>query len=144
MSCSPAARWATIQPRAAGRRLPASKGYIARLVAAGYKVAVASKSSEPGKGLVEREDPARGHQGTVVEPSMLSDDRNNHLVAVSFSGRGSEYGIACCDITTGEFAVTQINSQGSEEVQRRVGEELSRLQPSELITADWDIGQDHA
>ncbi|MEZ4833464.1 MAG: DNA mismatch repair protein MutS [Caldilineaceae bacterium] len=117
------------------------EGYIARLVAAGYKVAVAEQVSEPGKGLVEREIQHVVTKGTVVEPSMLSDDRNNYLVAVSFSGRGSEAGIAYCDITTGEFAVTQINGQGSEEVQRRVGEELSRLQPSELITADWDVGQ---
>lgn len=117
------------------------EGYIARLVAAGYKVAVAEQVSEPGKGLVDREIQHVVTKGTIVEPSMLSDDRNNYLVAVSFSGRGSEAGIAYCDITTGEFATTQINGSGSEEVERRVGEELSRLQPSELVTADWAVEQ---
>ncbi|MEZ4613043.1 MAG: hypothetical protein R2838_22850 [Caldilineaceae bacterium] len=42
-------------------------------------------------------------------------------------------GVAYCDITTGEFAATQIDGKHPEEVEQRVGEELSRLQPSELI-----------
>ncbi|MBX2998940.1 MAG: DNA mismatch repair protein MutS [Caldilineaceae bacterium] len=117
------------------------EGYIARLVSAGYKVAVAEQVSEPGNGLVDREIQHVVTKGTITEPSMLDDDRNNYLVAVTFSGRGSEAGIAYCDITTGEFAATQINGNSSEEIERRVGEELGRLQPSELIVADWAVDQ---
>ncbi|MEZ4720099.1 MAG: hypothetical protein R2851_29045 [Caldilineaceae bacterium] len=47
-------------------------------------------------------------------------------------------GVAYCDITTGEFAATQIDGKHPEDVEQRVGEELSRLQPSELIHVDWD------
>jgi DNA mismatch repair protein MutS len=117
------------------------EGYIARLVTAGYKVAVAEQVSEPGNGLVEREIQHVVTKGTITDPAMLDDDRNNYLVAVTFSGRGSEAGIAYCDITTGEFAATQINGSSIEEIERRVGEELGRLQPSEMIAADWAVEQ---
>lgn len=114
------------------------EGYIAKMVEAGYKVAIAEQVSEPGQGLVEREVTRVVSKGTVIEPGMLDDKRNNYLMAVSFNGRGNVAGIAYCDITTGEFAVTQIDGKQPEEVEQRVGEELSRLQPSELIHVDWD------
>ncbi|RME57134.1 MAG: DNA mismatch repair protein MutS, partial [Caldilineae bacterium] len=115
------------------------EGYLAKLVQAGYKVAVAEQVSEPGKGLVEREVRQVVTKGTITEPSMLDEDRNNYLVAVTFDPRGQHAGVAYCDITTGEFAVTQIDGQTMRETERRVGEELSRLRPSELIAADWSI-----
>ena len=70
------------------------EGYLARLVEAGYKVAVAEQVSEPGAGLVEREIQQVITKGTIAEPSMLADDRNNYLVAVLISARGNEAGIA--------------------------------------------------
>ncbi len=110
-------------------------GHIARLIEAGYKVAIAEQMSEPGRGLVEREVRRVLSKGTLVEPELLDDRRNNYLCAVSIGGRGAA-GVAYCDITTGEFAATQV--EGSEaEVEQRIGEELSRLQPSELIPVDW-------
>ncbi len=115
------------------------EGYIAKLVSAGYKVAIAEQVSEPGNGLVDREIQHVVTKGTITEPSMLDDDRNNYLVAVTFGGRGMEAGIAFCDITTGEFATTQITANSQDETERRVAEELSRLRPGELITADWSV-----
>ena len=79
------------------------EGYLARLVKAGYKVAVAEQMSEAGNGLVDRSVQQVVTAGTITEPSMLDEDRNNYLVAVTFNSRGTEAGIACCDITTGEF-----------------------------------------
>ena len=113
--------------------------HAARLIQAGYKVAIAEQVSEPGKGLVEREVRRVMTKGTVVEPNMLDDKRNNYLTAITFNSRRNRAGIAYCDITTGEFAATQISANHEEEVERRVGEELSRLHPSELITADWQL-----
>lgn len=113
------------------------EGYIARLIEAGYRVAVADQVSEPGKGLVEREVTRVITKGTLVEPGMLDEKRNNYLAAVSFNSRGTAAGLAYADITTGEFAATDIGGAQPDEVERRVGEELSRLQPSELITIDW-------
>lgn len=113
------------------------ESYLALLVGAGHKVAVAEQVSEPGAGLVEREIQQVITKGTVSEPSMLDDDRNNYLVAVLFNDLGREAGIAYCDISTGEFAATQFEGNDSAETEQRLGEELARLQPSELITCGW-------
>jgi DNA mismatch repair protein MutS len=67
----------------------------------------------------------------------LDAKRNNYLMAVCFNARGNGAGVAYCDITTGEFAATQINGTRNDEVERHVGEELSRLHPSELLPIDW-------
>ncbi len=114
------------------------EGYLAKLVEAGYKVAIAEQVSEPGSGLVDREIQQVVTKGTIADPSMLEDDRNNYLVAVLFNARGDEAGIAYCDITTGEFAATQIDGGGLAETEQRLEEELARLRPSELITAEWN------
>ncbi len=58
-------------------------GYIARLIEAGYRVAIAEQMSEPGNGLVEREVTRVITKGTIVEPGMLDEKRNNYLAAVS-------------------------------------------------------------
>ncbi len=113
------------------------ESYLALLVGAGHKVAVAEQVSEPGAGLVEREIQQVITKGTVSEPSMLDDGRNNYLVAVLFNDLGREAGIAYCDISTGEFAATQFEGNDSAETEQRLGEELARLQPSELITCGW-------
>ena len=133
----------TSRPVGGDQRVPlagvpyhAVDGYIAKLVEAGYRVAIAEQITEPGKGLVEREVRRVVTKGTVVEPGMLDERRNNYLVAVAMEPRGSA-GLAFCDITTGEFATTEIAGASTQEVERRVGEELSRLQPSELIPVDW-------
>jgi DNA mismatch repair protein MutS len=112
--------------------------YIAKLVEAGYRVAIAEQISEPGKGLVEREVRRVVSKGTIVDPGMLDERRNNYLMAVAMGRRGATAGIAYCDITTGEFAATQITAAGPEELEQRIGDELSRLQPSELIPIDWE------
>ncbi|MFZ4849674.1 MAG: DNA mismatch repair protein MutS [Caldilinea sp.] len=112
--------------------------YIGKLIQAGYRVAIAEQMSEPGKGLVEREVRRVITAGTLVDPTLLDERRNNYLMAVVLGKRGTVAGIAYCDITTGEFAATQIQAASREEAEQRVGEELSRLQPSELIPIDWD------
>lgn len=113
-------------------------GYIARLVEAGYKVAIAEQVTEPGKGLVEREVRRVITRGTVTDPGMLNARRNNYLVAVCLNARGHSAGLAFCDISTGEFAATALEAPGTEALEQRLGEEISRLQPSELIPVDWE------
>ncbi len=113
-------------------------GYLAKLVEAGYKVAVAEQVSEPGNGLVEREVLRVVTKGTIMEPGLLEEKRNNYLMAISIDGRGETAGIAYCDITTGEFAATQFTANQRAELERAIGDELSRLQPSELVPVDWE------
>jgi len=107
--------------------------YLARLIGRGYKVAICEQVTRPGetKGLVEREVIRLVTPGTVVEPSLLDSKTNNYLVSV-VPGEG-EVGLAFVDITTSEFATTQLA------VDRAVTE-LERLNPPEMIAAsDADL-----
>ncbi|MEE8374259.1 MAG: DNA mismatch repair protein MutS, partial [Dehalococcoidia bacterium] len=103
-------------------------GYLAKLIGRGYKVAVCEQTGEPkaGKGLVEREVVRVVTPGTVVEPNMLETRTNNYLASVVL--QGEEAGIAFVDITTSEFATTQIPVEGA-------ALELERLGPSEVLVA---------
>jgi len=118
-----------------GHRVPmagipyhALDNYLARLINRGYKVAICEQVTKPGetKGLVQREVVRLVTPGTVVEPSLLDSKSNNYLVSVVL-GEG-EVGLAYVDITTSEFATTQVPLH-------RVIHELERLKPSEVIAA---------
>jgi len=108
----------------------AADGYIARLVSKGYRVAVCEQMSDPAlsKGLVEREVVRMVTPGTVVDPAMLAAKRNNFLAA-ALIGKGAA-GIAYVDITTGEFATTQVTAADPETA---LQEELVRISPAELL-----------
>jgi DNA mismatch repair protein MutS len=108
----------------------AIEGYIARLIEKGYRVAIAEQVGEvTGKGLVAREVTRVVTPGTVVEPALLDEKRPNYLAAVVI-GEGRE-GLAYADITTGEFATTQLDAGGVEQ-------ELARLQPRECLVPDGE------
>ncbi len=139
----------TSRPVGVDQRVPlagvpyhAVEGYIARLINAGYKVAIAEQvGNEPPKGekLVPRIVRRVVTPGTLVEPGLLSEKRNNYLAALILDGPATpaasgairRAGLAYADISTGEFAATEVT--GGLEVLRRVQEELSRLAPAELL-----------
>ena len=118
-----------------GHRVPmagipyhALDNYLSRLISRGYKVAICEQVTKPGetKGLVEREVIRLVTPGTVVEPSLLDSKTNNYLTSLVLSEEA--VGIAYVDITTSEFATTQVSLQ-------RAVPELERLNPSEIITS---------
>jgi len=130
----------TSRPVSESERLPmagvphhAAESYIARLIAKGYKVALCEQmSSEPVGGLIPREVVRVFTAGTVIEPGMLDAGRNNYLAAlIRDEGR---LGLAYADITTGEFATTQLPNEQS------LVEELARLAPAELILPEGEHG----
>jgi DNA mismatch repair protein MutS len=109
----------------------AAEGYIAKLIARGYKVALCEQiGTEPINGLMPRDVTRLFTAGTVIEPGMLDARRNNYLAAVVCEG--DRVGLAYADITTGEFATTQFHGR------RALGEEVARLSPAELILADGE------
>jgi DNA mismatch repair protein MutS len=119
----------------AGVPYHAVEGYIAKLIQAGHKVAIVEQVGEvPAKGLVDREVVRVVTPGTVVEPSLLDERRNNYLAALVLEGNHA--GLAYADITTGEFAVTQF--VGDEGLRLAV-EEVVRLWPAEVVTPDLVI-----
>ena len=118
-----------------GERIPlagfpyhALEGYLARLVASGYRVAICEQVSDPttSKGIVDRKVVRIVTPGTIIEESLLQQGSNNYLASAVV--RDSNAGIAYVDITTGEFAATQIPLS-------RVNSEINRLAPKELILA---------
>ena len=123
----------TSRPQGKNARVPmagvphhAAENYIARLVAKGYKVALCEQiGSETVNGLMPREVVRVFTAGTVIEPGMLESGRNNYLAAVILDD--DRAGLAYADITTGEFATTQLSSF------RDLVEELARLSPVELL-----------
>ncbi len=111
------------------------EGYIAKLIQAGHKVAIVDQIGDvPAKGLVDREVVRVVTPGTVVEPTLLEERRNNYLVALVVDGHRA--GLAYADITTGEFATTQLTG---EEVIHRASEEIDRLRPAELVTCSPEV-----
>jgi DNA mismatch repair protein MutS len=114
-----------------GQRVPmagiphhALDNYLAKLINRGHKVAICEQLSPPGKGLVERDVIRVVTPGTVVEPNLLESKSNNYLASLVVEGE--EAGIAYVDISTSEFATTQLPAE-------RVMPELERLQPSEVL-----------
>ncbi len=128
---------------AKGQRVPmagipyhAAEGYIAKLIAKGYHVAICEQvSTQAVQGLFRREVVRVVTPGTVVEPGLLDADRNNYLAALVVSSSGDRFGLAHVDITTGEFGVTQ--SQGADAASA-IRHELLRLRPAELLLSEGE------
>ncbi len=127
-----------------GRRVPmcgvphhALSGYLARLVDRGYSVAICDQVEDAGKarGLVRREVTRVVTPGTVMDAGALPA-REHRYLAAAVEGEG-EWGIAAVDLSTGEFMATQIGGDGSD---RRAVDELSRIDPRELIVPETERG----
>ncbi|MGB0993307.1 MAG: DNA mismatch repair protein MutS, partial [Akkermansiaceae bacterium] len=110
----------------------AAQGYIAKLIQAGKRVAIAEQTTapEPGK-IVEREIAQIISAGTVDDLTLLDDTRHNYLASVYQAGK--LYGLACADHSTGEFTVAEFPDKEA------LRDALQRLAPRELIIADDQI-----
>lgn len=117
----------------AGIPFHAADGYIARLIAAGHKVAVCEQVGEPtkGRGLVERDVTRVVTPGTISDPGMLDARTNNYIAGVVIDGKRA--GIAYADITTGEFRATEITGEDVAEAALAAGRELLRLRTAEVV-----------
>jgi len=129
----------TSRPVARGVRVPmagipyhAAENYLARLIDKGFHVAICEQVGEnPVKGLFPREVVRVVTPGTLIEPGLLKGDRNNYLAGIVIQdGRA---GVAYADITTGEFAATELHS---EDISAAVRAELIRLNPAEVLAPD--------
>ena len=106
--------------------------YIGKLLEAGYKVAVCEQLDDvatSGK-LMRREVVRVLTPGTVVEEPFLDARENNFLVALYPDERWQKCGIAVVDVSTGEFAVTEVDTSNGYD---QVADELGRLQPAEIL-----------
>ncbi|MEM7690476.1 MAG: DNA mismatch repair protein MutS [Pseudomonadota bacterium] len=121
-----------------------AEGYLARLIKAGERVAIAEQVETPdeakarakregkpsSKVLVKRDIVRFVTAGTLTEEALLEPRRANVLVALS--DVRSSIGIACVDISTGQMVLAQCESD-------LLGAELARLGPSEVVVPEgWE------
>ena len=108
----------------------AAESYIAKLVQNGHKVAICEQVENPkeSKGIVKRDVIKVVTPGTITESSLLEEKRNNYIMSIFKSG--IFFGIAVCDISTGDFLASEIREENNFE---RLLDEISRYSPSEII-----------
>ena len=105
----------------------AADTYINKLVQRGYKVAICEQIEDPKttKGMVKREVIRVATPGTNMDMQSLDETKNNYLMCIVYSV--DKYGIAIVDATTGDFFVTELDSE------RKLFDELNKFMPSEII-----------
>ena len=113
-----------------------AEGYIAKLVQKGYKIAICEQMEDPkkAKGLVKREIIRRVTPGTVVEASMLDENRNNFLGCVYAAG--GSVGVCFADITTGSVYATGSDNWND------ITSEFGRFAPREVLVGGGAISAD--
>src|SRR5664280_2511389 len=110
----------------------ALESYLARLVAAGKKVAISEQTEAPSKGraLVPRRIVRIVTPGTIVDPERLDARRPNEMAAVTWNGDGAA--VSTLDLSTGDFAVVKLPDRAA------LTEWLLRRVPRELVVFPSD------
>lgn len=108
----------------------AAPTYLAKLVDAGFRVAVCEQVEDPktAKGVVKREVARVISPGVVTDEAVLDDKTNRYLASV-VQGREA-WGLSFLDISTGEFLLTERDDIGG------ILDELGRLCPAEILLAE--------
>lgn len=106
------------------------QNYIAKLIAKGYKVAIGEQLEDPAlaKGIVKRDVTRVITPGTVIESNILDEKKNNYLASIF--RKGSNFGIAYSDVSTGEFYTTEFSEKNNFP---KVLNELGRFEPAEIV-----------
>ncbi len=106
------------------------EAYIGRLIDKGYKVAICEQTQDPKetKGIVARDVVRVITPGTVVESSMLDNEKNNYICTVYLDALGA--GLCFADISTGEVNAIEITSG---DVEMQIAAEIGKYMPRELI-----------
>lgn len=127
----------TSRGKSAGEPIPmagvpyhAADGYLAKLVRAGFSVAIAEQIGDPNesKGPVERQVVRVVTPGTLTDESLL--DANGDALIVAVVRHQLSAGIAWMDVSSGRFLVSEV--EGDE----ALNAELQRLAPAELLLAE--------
>ena len=102
-------------------------GYLNRLVSKGYKVAICEQMEDPAtaKGLVKRDVVRIVTPGTNLDTQGLDETKNNYIMCIVYMA--DRYGLSVADVTTGEYLVTELDSQ------TKLMDELYKFMPSEIV-----------
>src|SRR4030088_2997403 len=109
-----------------------AEGSIARLIRAGFKIAICDQMEQPGPGkkLVRREVVRVITPGTATDVALLDARENNFLASVAKHASGSLIGLAFVDLSTGEFQATEFSAARADDTLR---DELQLLRPRETL-----------
>jgi len=117
----------------------AADGYLQRLIALGFRVAVCEQVENPAeakkrgpKSVVRREVKRLVTPGTLTEEKLLDPSSSNYLCAlarIKGSDEDNNLALAWIDISTGTFQLVETSSN-------KLGAELARIDPKELILAE--------
>lgn len=120
----------------------ALNNYFPKLVKAGYKVAIVEQLEKPqqGKKIVDRDVVKIVSAGTVTSDKSLDEAQNNFLAAISSINikKTTIWGLAVCDLTTGEFYINEFYCKNKLDIQTLITE-LQRIQPAELLISKENI-----
>ncbi|WP_426263372.1 DNA mismatch repair protein MutS [Sphingomonas sp. PWP1-2] len=112
----------------------AADAYLARLIKAGHRVAIAEQTESPadakkrsGKTLVARAIVRVVTAGTLTEEALLDARTANWCVAIGEAAGG--VAVAAADISTGRFELIECDAAS-------LGAELARLAPAETIASE--------
>jgi DNA mismatch repair protein MutS len=105
------------------------EAYIDKLIAKGYKIAIAEQMEDPkaAKGIIKREITRIITPGTIVSSQLLSDKRNNFFASIAQVGES--LGLSYLDLSTGEFTAIEFIEENL------LLDELHRLRPSEFLAS---------
>ncbi len=113
----------------------ALESYLAKLVAAGYKVAISEQIEDPkqAKGVVKRAIARIVTPGTLTDDGLLDAQRSNILAAVCQQGR--ETGLATLELASGQLYVQLLDDEN-------LLDELVRIDPAEVLLPEWhEVGR---
>ena len=110
--------------------------YLAKMIKAGYRVAICEQVEDPklAKTIVKREVLEVVTPGTTVVDDLLETKRNNYLLGLYFEGE--QCGAAIIDVSTGEFKVREL-------AVAQLPELILSLEPAELLVSAAQTGIDH-
>ena len=112
------------------------QGYLNRMLAAGYRVAVCDQMENPAqaKGVVRREVTRVLTPGTLTDEALLEEGRQNPLAAVVTSPKGGGAAIAWAELSTGAFRLVSTEAES-------LVDELARIAPCEVLFEEADDGR---
>src|SRR3989475_1464948 len=110
----------------------AAESYVARLIRAGFKIAICDQMEQPGPGkkLVRREVLPATQQGTVTDVHPGDPGENSSPPSTANHPAGSPIGLAFVDLPTGEFQATEFSGGHADDDLR---DELQLLRPRETL-----------
>jgi DNA mismatch repair protein MutS len=109
----------------------AARNYIEKLIGAGWRVAICDQVGEVTAGKLVRREISQVLSPGTLDDFGLDDRKPNFLAALN--KRGDSHGLAYCDLSTGEFRLTELDSLSA------LLDELARVSPSEILIPDHQV-----